>query len=1461
MECTYKIRINGQIKQFSSQELDCFLRTQIQEGKRKVDVSDLTFSLSPQENTLSKLQVITDKMKNVQTEFTIINEDGDQEIAYKVNGSIGGSKLCTTYGDPSDFKKPLITPMDDVAYKQRQLAEYRAQGMTDEKAYRLIENERKTWKQLTDMGTEVHALFESILDPSKTFKAKFMSQEQQDILTTHFNDWITSLKVKYGPNAKFLTEVPIISKAMDTIYAQDGITSVNGRIDLLVIDESGKAHIFDFKVSRKAIGDWKNMQNIPNSPYWHSTKKQAAAFQLAFYRQILKQYDIDCTSCSIVPVKMDLSYDDEKNIVNADAIYLQDDKIVEQAPNNRHFDIARRILPHKTLLDNVDLMKSVQEPMQKFCPNYAVETEIHRNEVSVENYMNDGKHYYIIPEDSKEREKGKYYIWNNYKVKDKKIYCETLDDVRREMEELVHAENEHRGNEMMEMANELANIIESEGDIENLNIDNRYKSDYCKRIFRKYVDGKWIFQNNPDFIAAGIFMFTKDGKMEIVSMHHNASLKEVNLGLGTSLLGASKRNNEVDEHKILKATHGNIDLIKVMCILNNLPENLKEFKVQKIASFNIWQQTGSEVFLDTLYDNFKLLCEQYNIPCNIEKRNFCSTLEGTISTVTDICEPYLANTIKNWSYGFSPDDITQGVPYLQERLEALLQLPEADKLHNAIRSGNWNFDDPIQLSYMLISRAINHLTDYEVYIEADPALWFGTKGGQFYTGAYVNSAQTSPSLNAQTMGRIMATAETHIRRKQLAMQNKITSVINKYYESKKRSALIGGEVRFFDNLFVRDENGKMDKSFKLKNPDTDSSLTREEKDFIKVFLEIVNNYKFHGNEEKIANAKLTGEYYEVPLAMGDTQTQMHNKGVVGAVKTKYTESLNFLKILPQQELEYSEHRKNRQVYNKYNLNAVSRANIINECGTESLETNLEKLLRDVIYSYSSEEVMKEYLPRIQGIKIALQYNNYMFGQKIDDISQYMDKYVDRNIYQKVIMDEHLQTAYKFLSTVKSVTTTMTLGMNFRSGIRELLQGVWVHISRTMSNAYGNDQFTKGDVAKAWGIILKDTAVNPNLTQLCDAINVEYGMANADPEQVQNLLSQARSGLMNFNSNTLFFANRFPDSFHRLGFLIAKMLHDGSWEAHSFKDDQLVYDFKKDKRFSLLNSSNVDKKSAAYRNQRGLYLAMIDQFNKEGFNLKDGDDLPRAYTIQESNSIKSFSELCFGHYDKSSQMLMKGMFFGGMLLQFRTFLSAKLEQWVLKPGTYNQGKYIFLKNKDGVRYVRIYTNDENGNPTYRIDLETNVKEGDVWVPCQDWQGRFIEGIAYTMWDCIKSLKDPAKFKEIWKDEAKRANIKLFLWDMVWMSIMMYIIKALLLDDKENMTPLKHFSSTALYQSFADGPITNVMSQFSDFNPPAWRIVSQVIDNTSEILTDDRTLFQHATNMFGALNDFKYMENAI
>ena len=90
--------------------------------------------------------------------------------------------------------------------------------------------------------------------------------------------------------------------------------------------------------------------------------------------------------------------------------------------------------------------------------------------------------------------------------------------------------------------------------------------------------------------------------MEIISVTHNDIHSVVNLGLGKSIQGATKKDSDIDSHVVMQASNGNIDLIKVMCLLNNMPEVLKGYKVNKIESHNIWIQKGTETYLETLLD-------------------------------------------------------------------------------------------------------------------------------------------------------------------------------------------------------------------------------------------------------------------------------------------------------------------------------------------------------------------------------------------------------------------------------------------------------------------------------------------------------------------------------------------------------------------------------------------------------------------------------------------------------------------------------------------------------------------------------------------------------------------------------------------------------------------------------------------------------------------------------------------
>jgi hypothetical protein len=96
------------------------------------------------------------------------------------------------------------------------------------------------------------------------------------------------------------------------------------------------------------------------------------------------------------------------------------------------------------------------------------------------------------------------------------------------------------------------------------------------------------------------------------------------------------------------------------------------------------------------------------------------------------------------------------------------------------------------------------------------------------------------------------------------------------------------------------------------------------------------------------------------------------------------------------------------------------------------------------------------------------------------------------------------------------------------------------------------------------------------------LNKTYGIANEDLNQIVKTNSLSRTGIKNGLSKYMFIFNAAPDFFNRMTLFIAKMLQDGSFDAHYVDENGILkYDIKKDKRFSKLvqlgmNSNSTDK---------------------------------------------------------------------------------------------------------------------------------------------------------------------------------------------------------------------------------------------------------------------------------------------
>jgi hypothetical protein len=71
----------------------------------------------------------------------------------------------------------------------------------------------------------------------------------------------------------------------------------------------------------------------------------------------------------------------------------------------------------------------------------------------------------------------------------------------------------------------------------------------------------------------------------------------------------------------------------------------------------------------------------------------------------------------------------------------------------------------------------------------------------------------------------------------------------------------------------------------------------------------------------------------------------------------------------------------------------------------------------------------------------------------------------------------------------------------------------------------------------------------------------------------------------------------PDFYNRMTIFESQMREDGSFEAHEMLNGELIYNYKKDKRYEAMFTQ--PKGSDAYNKAYSNYLTAIKQFREEG----------------------------------------------------------------------------------------------------------------------------------------------------------------------------------------------------------------------------------------------------------------------
>jgi len=1493
-----KWKINGNIDLFnalnseydSEQALDLAL---LALSQNVVQRNAIFQSVSPQQVVKQILEDMQSKMGAVSEEVVVIGEDPDDiETYFRIPKSIGTTRFLTSFNRPDGSGKPFVTPFNQKNWEEKHISDLVTSGLSEEEARRITEAEINTWPKLTELGTEVHNIFESILkDETPVHNEALFSKSVFDNLVRQIKQFKQDVKEKY-PGCDIYSEQGIISKELSKeILDQmgDKYDSINGKIDLLVIDKDGNAHIYDFKVSRKGLNldNWtvSNNKLIPDDE-WKTTKKEGVRYQLAFYANILKQYGINVIDTNIVPVKLDLQYEDSKHkaiIKEVEAITLTPQKNgVDGTLSGKQNDLARGTLKRNTFTTSEELTR-VSEIYSSFFPENSTLNKIRRIRSNVDYYKKQSVFTKELSPSDPDYGKGKYRF-TRVGLDNRRRYANTEEELDKHINDFIRESSSKHSDFLNDLSNRIEQVNTKNLPLEDLmNGIPKNRRKWAKAQLQRYFEDGWEFNVDPVMISIGLFMFTKNGKAEILSIESDPLDTVINLGKGKTVLGKTKRDKFVNGRKILRANNGNLALMKVMTYVANNQEKFDGLSITEIRAVNFNRQQEVTALNSKLLYNYDELCranpdaKSQNIKSQIFAGDFealKNSADSRLRTVGFDCEGLT-----------SPEEGESIISWLKKSMDSLKE--KYDQLYKAP-----NFDDPVWQAYRYLEEAYLAAKGYSTEQESITGNYI-TKGLKL-NGLMLSSLQYSPSSNLREFGSILQSYESDVANLVFQRAHKFRELLTQLYKEN------GNGTQAFSNWFERDING-IDQNFRLKDPDSpEFNGSKVNRECLREFLTVINSLRYPDySESEIQSLKSSGEYYEVPLMEAVARRQLKDRisekgliqGVKQTVSDKWKQYWNLTQnVFAEDEVEYNTRRKEEdkdnifgELYNKFALIGPDRRAKLNDHGLAFFEKNLEVVFNAALVEFTKSEVSKEYIPVLQAIRLNLLHDQDK-GVQNQDILDVFNKAVKSKFYGESIVEEPLQYLQRWLNVIRKVFTTMSLSLNVTSALRESLQGIYTGMSRSLVKQLPG--INEKNYVEALAYVIKEAPKNFSSVSLLQQLNSIYQMANQSLSQIANQRRVNWLNIKNWSRDTLFITATSPDFMHRVSILVAKMMGDGCWEAHELVDGKLVYNFKKDKRFQHFINNETSHKD--YLKEKSLYQKMLDDFKQAGYTkddgseLKDGDDLPQAYTNTEAQSIKNYADLLYGHYDDSSRSLLVDTFLGSFIMQFKTYITAKFEQWTMPEGVYNTEtlKQQFDPVTNEALYM-IINEDEDG--VHRdIVRESKLKDlseeqrNNVLL-YYDYEGIPMQGLLQEMWQFTKDIMsfDRETWNKLWEDPTRRGYIYLAIHDQFILALLMFLITALFgegVDAKNplniaevgrkvrDMGPLTQVAYNVLQGSTMDAQFLALSGQGGVIgnlatNPPMLTAVQRFVKTNWNMITGKSSLPYVASQNIGAIRSFQ------
>lgn len=1366
----------------------------------------------------------------------------------------------------------------------------------------------------------------------------------------------------------------------DLHNVSEGPQKLMGILDLVVLDQYGTPHIFDYKCSDKKYSEFSE------------AKKRGFYYQQAIYNRLLRQHGLNTnrTGIRILPITLNnfRCTNIDEVLVNPDNIQFTYDNIYYPPGDNQSVDIKLNINGvgadgSSKIIDNIDeflpeekiedatsdgAISFVTKMMSKFFPDYT--------------YNNSSED---IEQEVKEQggfEKASDGLYHFRVSTNKEV---TSSDPKDLLDKVVK-ERDKQNKRKASLAETAIQALQyaQENDTKDIQdilkyIDTKYLDDdkafqgWFKNYLQRYCNSDWQVIPSESARQFGIIMLRNKItnqidvlKMSAYNLKGIRRLKGNKNNIITRAFETDVEEKSNNKSRILQDAEGNRELIETMLFLNTVPTlfsgTYNGAVVGNIEVINPFKGQGLQASNEELLYSFNKLKEYAPIEGtdNISNGNVkfgqkWQLLQNELAAIVDDSSSY--NMSKNKEVFQTCQNEIQSLiagSNNEQKIKALLKLiKELERVYNIdqLSSNQLNSETNESPAYRLYYNALITLGElrglkFRQQLK-ESAKWLeggiGNALSNGVTGVYIDNPGNLASETLNSITALHTQALQNVRRdmqEPIAKLRQLTEKLKKEKNYGYVTSLVKNDIELYKNMMFVDSNG--DLRFTNIN---DAKLSSTEKEYLTYVLKLINKNRFNTFTDETLD-KMANEddirYYRVPLCRAERQDERdaNIKQKVGenGEMEEYSTSLwkSFVDTLkafnPKQALKDIQEKVNgvftedsdaykstQQLFNLTTMfdanepdaagnNLQDRLENIATKGTGYFEQNIETLALKHMFAYSTKNRVNEIMPTVKaGMAFLINMGNSQNTNFENDV-KYFEDYIKNKIKGQPLEQDPILGSSKKSQEVKaatmkirSVASFMALAFSPIQWVGQRIQGIFNDISLIIRKPDGTNAFTFKNMFDAYKEVNKDLFHYSDKPTKCQLINELYGINDMDMNTYAEKLRTDKHGLFNLNELAFKFVSR-PDFYNRMTIIVAQMKAQGVWDALEVHNGKLVYNYKKDKRFSVY--ANGDTSNPEYNKQKSLYYAIAQQFvdeevhNPDGSLFEIGQDLPAAYTNKEMESMKSLCDLIYGYYNNEKKSMIHATFLGGLFMQMKTYWSGKKNQYLNPGGVRIMGHWEQLKDAEGNDLY--YQTDEEGHINRDVPPvpKEQVLNQDMLIPFTQWKGQWQEGIVMTIANSIRASfnSDDAKWynpftwghaasnykeymknmdpnmKVTYRQNIRQLNVDLFVW-----MVLGCLLGGMLADrDKEIMKDAKdtgQFSDAVMatmYNIFAKSEkfatddfnmVSSVGNPIIEWNPFAITTAASTIKRVFNIMTGDNSAYQNLVNTFTVTKAVKPIMNYI